>query len=123
MDNEVFTLELFSFPQVLYSGKNFVACAPTGSGKTVLFELAIVRLLLETSEPWKDVKAVYSKEMPKFSQFFVHLLLPYNSLLGVSQLNVQVRVSRNTSKLNIAFILQRIIILLYCFWVAKICSD
>uniref|UniRef100_UPI0037E94618 probable ATP-dependent DNA helicase HFM1 n=1 Tax=Semicossyphus pulcher TaxID=241346 RepID=UPI0037E94618 len=44
---------------VLYTGKNFVACAPTGSGKTVLFELAIIRLLMETSEPWTDVKAVY----------------------------------------------------------------
>uniref|UniRef100_A0A672ZAM3 Probable ATP-dependent DNA helicase HFM1 n=1 Tax=Sphaeramia orbicularis TaxID=375764 RepID=A0A672ZAM3_9TELE len=44
---------------VLYTGKNFVACAPTGSGKTVLFELAIIRLLMETSEPWGDVKAVY----------------------------------------------------------------
>ncbi|XP_053293383.1 probable ATP-dependent DNA helicase HFM1 [Pleuronectes platessa] len=44
---------------VLYTGKNFVACAPTGSGKTVLFELAIIRMLMETSEPWRDVKAVY----------------------------------------------------------------
>ncbi|XP_029380596.1 probable ATP-dependent DNA helicase HFM1 [Echeneis naucrates] len=44
---------------VLYTSKNFVACAPTGSGKTVLFELAIIRLLMETSEPWRDVKAVY----------------------------------------------------------------
>ncbi|KAM8849670.1 putative ATP-dependent DNA helicase HFM1 isoform 2-T5 [Spinachia spinachia] len=44
---------------VLYTSKNFVACAPTGSGKTVLFELAIIRLLMESSEPWKDVKAVY----------------------------------------------------------------
>ncbi|XP_047445151.1 probable ATP-dependent DNA helicase HFM1 [Mugil cephalus] len=44
---------------VLYTSKNFVACAPTGSGKTVLFELAIVRLLMETAEPWRDVKAVY----------------------------------------------------------------
>ncbi|XP_042353171.1 probable ATP-dependent DNA helicase HFM1 [Plectropomus leopardus] len=44
---------------VLYTGKNYVACAPTGSGKTVLFELAIIRLLMETSEPWRDVKAVY----------------------------------------------------------------
>ncbi|XP_034038430.1 probable ATP-dependent DNA helicase HFM1 [Thalassophryne amazonica] len=44
---------------VLYSGKNFVACAPTGSGKTVLFELAIIRLLMETQEPWRDVRAVY----------------------------------------------------------------
>ncbi|XP_033993207.1 probable ATP-dependent DNA helicase HFM1 [Trematomus bernacchii] len=44
---------------VLYTGNNFVACAPTGSGKTVLFELAIIRLLMETSEPWNNVKAVY----------------------------------------------------------------
>uniref|UniRef100_A0A672J8M5 Helicase ATP-binding domain-containing protein n=1 Tax=Salarias fasciatus TaxID=181472 RepID=A0A672J8M5_SALFA len=44
---------------VLYTNKNFVACAPTGSGKTVLFELAIIRLLMETQEPWSDVKAVY----------------------------------------------------------------
>uniref|UniRef100_A0A6Q2X1K2 DNA 3'-5' helicase n=1 Tax=Esox lucius TaxID=8010 RepID=A0A6Q2X1K2_ESOLU len=44
---------------VLYTSKNFVACAPTGSGKTVLFELAIIRLLMETTEPWRNVKAVY----------------------------------------------------------------
>ncbi|XP_058487783.1 probable ATP-dependent DNA helicase HFM1 isoform X1 [Solea solea] len=44
---------------VLYTDKNFVACAPTGSGKTVLFELAIIRMLMETAEPWRDVKAVY----------------------------------------------------------------
>nr|XP_015831544.2 probable ATP-dependent DNA helicase HFM1 isoform X2 [Nothobranchius furzeri] len=44
---------------VLYTNRNFVACAPTGSGKTVLFELAIIRLLMETPEPWRDVKAVY----------------------------------------------------------------
>ncbi|XP_049323067.1 probable ATP-dependent DNA helicase HFM1 isoform X2 [Astyanax mexicanus] len=44
---------------ILYTSKNFVACAPTGSGKTVLFELAIIRLLMETTEPWHNVKAVY----------------------------------------------------------------
>ncbi|XP_066533926.1 probable ATP-dependent DNA helicase HFM1 isoform X2 [Hoplias malabaricus] len=44
---------------VLYTSKNFVACAPTGSGKTVLFELAIIRLLMENNEPWNSVKAVY----------------------------------------------------------------
>uniref|UniRef100_H3CNC9 DNA 3'-5' helicase n=1 Tax=Tetraodon nigroviridis TaxID=99883 RepID=H3CNC9_TETNG len=44
---------------VFYSGKNFVACAPTGSGKTALFELAIIRLLMQNSEPWNEVKAVY----------------------------------------------------------------
>ncbi|XP_051556744.1 probable ATP-dependent DNA helicase HFM1 isoform X2 [Myxocyprinus asiaticus] len=44
---------------VLYTSKNFVASAPTGSGKTVLFELAIIRLLIEASEPWHNVRAVY----------------------------------------------------------------
>uniref|UniRef100_A0A3B4UBF4 DNA 3'-5' helicase n=1 Tax=Seriola dumerili TaxID=41447 RepID=A0A3B4UBF4_SERDU len=55
---------------VLYTGKNFVACAPTGSGKTVLFELAIIRLLMETSEPWRDVKAVYAPIKALCSQCF-----------------------------------------------------
>lgn len=54
-------LSCLVYSQVLYTGKNFVACAPTGSGKTVLFELAIIHLLMETSEPWRDVKAVYSE--------------------------------------------------------------
>ncbi|XP_077134788.1 putative ATP-dependent DNA helicase HFM1 isoform X2 [Ranitomeya variabilis] len=44
---------------VLYSDKNFVMCAPTGSGKTVIFEIAIVRLLMETPAPWTNVKIVY----------------------------------------------------------------
>ncbi|XP_076832364.1 putative ATP-dependent DNA helicase HFM1 isoform X2 [Brachyhypopomus gauderio] len=44
---------------ILYTSKNFVACAPTGSGKTVLFELAVIRLLMETTEPWNSVRAVY----------------------------------------------------------------
>ncbi|XP_061098727.1 probable ATP-dependent DNA helicase HFM1 [Conger conger] len=44
---------------VLYTGKNFVACAPTGSGKTVLFELAIIRLLMEAPSPWQNIKIVY----------------------------------------------------------------
>eukprot|EP00794_Sanderia_malayensis_P006137 gene6137-6843_t len=34
------------FDSVFYSDKPLVVCAPTGSGKTVLFELAIVRMLL-----------------------------------------------------------------------------
>lgn len=38
-----------------------MACAPTGSGKTALFELAIIRLLMQNSEPWNEVKAVYSE--------------------------------------------------------------
>ncbi|XP_018415798.1 PREDICTED: probable ATP-dependent DNA helicase HFM1 [Nanorana parkeri] len=44
---------------LLYSDKNFVMCAPTGSGKTVLFEIAIVRLLMEVPAPWTNIKIVY----------------------------------------------------------------
>ncbi|XP_044158370.1 probable ATP-dependent DNA helicase HFM1 [Bufo gargarizans] len=44
---------------LLYSDKNFVMCAPTGSGKTVIFEIAVVRLLMETPAPWTKVKIVY----------------------------------------------------------------
>nr|XP_006818661.1 PREDICTED: probable ATP-dependent DNA helicase HFM1-like [Saccoglossus kowalevskii] len=32
---------------VLYSDKPLVVCAPTGSGKTVIFELAIIRLMIQ----------------------------------------------------------------------------
>ncbi|KAJ0012169.1 hypothetical protein NQD34_013144, partial [Periophthalmus magnuspinnatus] len=61
----VFEFPFFNYVQskalddVFYTGRNFVASAPTGSGKTVLFELAIIRQLMETSEPWADFKAVY----------------------------------------------------------------
>ncbi|XP_055007854.1 probable ATP-dependent DNA helicase HFM1 [Boleophthalmus pectinirostris] len=61
----VFDFPFFNYVQssalddVFYTGRNFVASAPTGSGKTVLFELAIIRQLMETSEPWADFKAVY----------------------------------------------------------------
>ncbi|XP_013143860.1 PREDICTED: probable ATP-dependent DNA helicase HFM1 [Papilio polytes] len=34
----------------LYSDKSLVVCAPTGSGKTVIFEMAIVQLLMEMEE-------------------------------------------------------------------------
>ncbi|XP_066451097.1 probable ATP-dependent DNA helicase HFM1 [Eleutherodactylus coqui] len=44
---------------LLYSDINFVMCSPTGSGKTVIFEIAIVRLLMETPAPWTNVKIVY----------------------------------------------------------------
>ncbi|KAI6064282.1 putative ATP-dependent DNA helicase HFM1 isoform X1 [Aix galericulata] len=39
--------------------RNFVICAPTGSGKTVMFELAITRLLMEAPMPWLNIKIVY----------------------------------------------------------------
>uniref|UniRef100_H3AR82 Probable ATP-dependent DNA helicase HFM1 n=1 Tax=Latimeria chalumnae TaxID=7897 RepID=H3AR82_LATCH len=44
---------------LLYTDKSFVLCAPTGSGKTVLFELAIIRLLMEIPSPWSNIKIVY----------------------------------------------------------------
>ncbi|KAM7161971.1 putative ATP-dependent DNA helicase HFM1 [Macrochelys suwanniensis] len=44
---------------ILYTDKNFVICAPTGSGKTVMFELAITRLLMEVPMPWLNTKIVY----------------------------------------------------------------
>ena len=36
-------------------------CAPSDSGKTVVFELAITRLLMEVPLPWSNIKIVYSK--------------------------------------------------------------
>ncbi|XP_072920021.1 probable ATP-dependent DNA helicase HFM1 [Hemitrygon akajei] len=44
---------------LLYGEKNFVICSPTGSGKTVIFELAIVRILMEVPKPWSNIKIVY----------------------------------------------------------------
>ncbi|KAM9379135.1 putative ATP-dependent DNA helicase HFM1 [Phaethornis superciliosus] len=44
---------------LLYTNRNFVICAPTGSGKTVMFELAITRLLMEAPLPWLNIKVVY----------------------------------------------------------------
>ncbi|XP_070567213.1 probable ATP-dependent DNA helicase HFM1 [Ptychodera flava] len=45
---------------VLYSDRPMVLCAPTGSGKTVIFELAIVRLLLQSGTySMNQVKIVY----------------------------------------------------------------
>uniref|UniRef100_A0A8B7TLC0 DNA 3'-5' helicase n=2 Tax=Castor canadensis TaxID=51338 RepID=A0A8B7TLC0_CASCN len=48
-----------AFDDLLYTDRNFVICAPTGSGKTVVFELAITRLLMEVPLPWLNIKIVY----------------------------------------------------------------
>ncbi|XP_034873953.1 probable ATP-dependent DNA helicase HFM1 isoform X9 [Mirounga leonina] len=48
-----------AFDDLLYTDRNFVICAPTGSGKTVVFELAITRLLMEVPLPWSNIKIVY----------------------------------------------------------------
>ncbi|XP_067894141.1 probable ATP-dependent DNA helicase HFM1 [Heterodontus francisci] len=44
---------------LLYTDKNFVICSPTGSGKTVIFELAMIRILVEVPKPWSNIKIVY----------------------------------------------------------------
>ena len=46
--------------QVMYTDRPLVVCAPTGSGKTVIFELAIIRLLMSTGVDIRNVKIVYS---------------------------------------------------------------
>ncbi|KII88121.1 hypothetical protein PLICRDRAFT_698570 [Plicaturopsis crispa FD-325 SS-3] len=47
------------FDTVVGSNENLVVSAPTGSGKTVLFELSIVRMLTEASSSGRSVKCVY----------------------------------------------------------------
>ncbi|XP_036409769.1 probable ATP-dependent DNA helicase HFM1 [Megalops cyprinoides] len=80
---------------ILYTSKNFVACAPTGSGKTVLFELAIVRLLMDLAEPWHNVKVVYmapikalcSERYENWKQKFGPLGLNCKELTGDTQID------------------------------------
>lgn len=50
------------FNDVLYSDTPLVTSAPTGSGKTVLFELAIVRLLIQMNHNPSGVKIIYGKD-------------------------------------------------------------
>ncbi|KAF9527017.1 hypothetical protein CPB83DRAFT_908025 [Crepidotus variabilis] len=45
--------------EVLYDDKNLVISAPTGSGKTVLFELAMIRTLEKSQRMNKPVKCIY----------------------------------------------------------------
>ncbi|KAG8807698.1 Sec63, partial [Serendipita sp. 399] len=47
------------FPSVFRSEENVVVSAPTGSGKTVVFELAIVKMLMDTSSSKGDSKCIY----------------------------------------------------------------
>lgn len=45
----------------MYTDHSLVTSAPTGSGKTVIFELAIVRLLMQSSDDMATGKIVYGK--------------------------------------------------------------
>ena len=47
------------FPSVYGSSDNIVVAAPTGSGKTVIFELAVCRLLAQRDREKQDFKIVY----------------------------------------------------------------
>ncbi|XP_048478525.1 probable ATP-dependent DNA helicase HFM1 [Plutella xylostella] len=63
----VFTYPFFNLVQskiiedALYSDKSMVVCAPTGSGKTVVFEMAIVQLLMKLDDMnyTDDFKIIY----------------------------------------------------------------
>ena len=46
---------------MVYTDSPLVTSAPTGSGKTVIFELAIIRLLMQTREQMAASKVVYGK--------------------------------------------------------------
>ena len=45
----------------MYTDRPLVVCAPTGSGKTVIFELAVIRLLMNCEGGLSTAKVVYSK--------------------------------------------------------------
>lgn len=59
----LYVIETVTTYDYFFSDKSLVVSAPTGSGKTVLLELAIVRLLmvLEELKYTGDFKIVYSK--------------------------------------------------------------
>ncbi|XP_036370754.1 probable ATP-dependent DNA helicase HFM1 isoform X2 [Octopus sinensis] len=63
---DIFPFEYFNSTQskiiddVLYTDSSIVVCAPTGAGKTVVFELAIVRVIIKAEEMNNyNFKAVY----------------------------------------------------------------
>lgn len=56
----IFLIALLTFLFYLLD-ESLVISAPTGSGKTVVFELGIIKLLLECGSSFPDFKIVYSK--------------------------------------------------------------
>ncbi|KAF7322399.1 DEAD/DEAH-box DNA helicase [Mycena chlorophos] len=75
------------FPTVVNSDENMVISAPTGSGKTVLFELAIIRMLKELGETFKCVyiaptKALCSERQRDWSAKFSPLGIKCCELTG-----------------------------------------
>ncbi|KAG2755826.1 P-loop containing nucleoside triphosphate hydrolase protein [Suillus brevipes Sb2] len=52
-------IQSICFDAVLHSNENMVISAPTGSGKTVLFELSIIRMITDSSSTSQAAKCVY----------------------------------------------------------------
>ncbi|KAG1778474.1 hypothetical protein EV702DRAFT_154436 [Suillus placidus] len=52
-------IQSICFDAVLHSNENMVISAPTGSGKTVLFELSIIRMITDPSSTNQAAKCVY----------------------------------------------------------------
>jgi ATP-dependent DNA helicase HFM1/MER3 len=105
---QVFPYELFNaaqskcFPAIYQTTDNVVVSAPTGSGKTVLLELAICKLVeSHRSGEFKIVylaptKSLCSERVKDWSKKFSHLNLPCAELTGDTHHNEMVKV-RNAS--------------------------
>ncbi|KAG2147242.1 Sec63 Brl domain-containing protein [Suillus cothurnatus] len=52
-------IQSICFDAVLHSNENMVISAPTGSGKTVLFELSIIRMVTDPASTNQSAKCVY----------------------------------------------------------------
>lgn len=69
---------------VLYSDKSIVISAPTGSGKTVIFELAIVRLLMQQqqqqSQQYFHHHYQYNHQNSLINQFKIIYIAPIKAL-------------------------------------------
>ncbi|OAX41690.1 P-loop containing nucleoside triphosphate hydrolase protein [Rhizopogon vinicolor AM-OR11-026] len=67
------------FDAVLHSNENMVISAPTGSGKTVLFELSIIRMVTDPSSTNKAAKCVYVAPT-KVTLYLLLRQIPFMSL-------------------------------------------
>ena len=79
----------------MYSDNPMVVCAPTGSGKTVIFELCIVRLLLTCGDNLLKYKIIYmapikalcSERLQEWTAKFAPLGLKCQELTGDTDLD------------------------------------
>ncbi|KAK3739517.1 hypothetical protein QZH41_016197 [Actinostola sp. cb2023] len=83
------------FDEVFYTDKPLVVCAPTGAGKTVIFELAIIRLLMTAGASIQKTRIVYmapmkalcSERCQDWSSKFGNLGLKCREVTGDSELD------------------------------------